>query len=47
MDGSSVTDANNWPCVFARAITSAEIIAAACANLCDMFNTPLDVILSS
>ena len=46
MDGSRVTDAIDWLCVFTLAITSPETIAAACANRCNMFSTPLDAMLS-
>ena len=39
LNGRRVSDADDWLCVFARAIRSPETIAAACANRCDMFST--------
>ena len=47
MGGPRVTDADDWLCVPARTMTSPKNIAVTCANRCNMFSTPLDVMLSS
>ena len=46
-NGPLVCDADDWLCVFVRAIRSPRTIVAASANRCNMFSTPLDLMLSS